>query len=263
MALLVPEMKVSWDESRPRSLNFVRTRLKGLPGQALRNDRRILRLNCNGLEGRFARFDAFVTASNGSARTDRGNQDVHFAIGVLPDFFGRRLAVHRRIGRILKLLRNPGIWNFFGQLLGFRDGAFHAFSAGREDQFGAQHRQQGAPFQRHGFGHRQDQLVTPRGRHERQRDAGIAAGRLDERRVRVDDCALFGIFNHGHADAVFDTAQRVEEFALQQNGRRHSHGHFVQFHQRSAPNRFDDVFVNASHKKILDANDNRMICVRG
>src|SRR5439155_23879311 len=105
--LFVFEVQVSWDESRPCSLNFVLARLQGLPGQTLRNDGRILRLDSNRLERWFAGLDNLVTASDGSTRTDCGNQDVHLAIGVSPDFFGRRFPMNFRIGRILELLGNP------------------------------------------------------------------------------------------------------------------------------------------------------------
>jgi hypothetical protein len=119
---------------------------------------------------------------------------------------------------IVELLRNPGIRRFLGQLLGAGDRAFHAFGAGRQNQFRAEHRQQRAAFQRHRFGHRQNQLVTLGRRDERERDAGVAAGRLDDDGVLLQDAALLGVLNHRHADAVLDAAERIEKFALEQNG---------------------------------------------
>ena len=101
---------------------------------------------------------------------------------------------------------------------------FHAFGAGRQHQLGAQHRQQRAPLQRHRLRHGQDELVAFGRRHERQRDAGIAAGRLDDHRVLLEHPALLGRLDHGHADAVLDAAQRVEELALEQDRGRRSGG---------------------------------------
>ena len=57
IALAVLEMKILGDEPGARALNLVRAGLERLSGQALRNDRRILRLNGDGLKGRLARLD--------------------------------------------------------------------------------------------------------------------------------------------------------------------------------------------------------------
>ena len=97
---------------------------------------------------------------------------------------------------------------------------FHAFGAGRQDQLGAEHRQQRAPLQRHRLRHGQDELVALGRRHERQRDAGVAAGGLDDDGVLLEDPALLGVLDHGHADAVLHAAQRIEELALEQDGGR-------------------------------------------
>jgi hypothetical protein len=61
-------------------------------------------------------------------------------------------------------------------------------------------------------------LVTLGRRDERQRDAGVAAGRLDDDGVLLENAALFGVLDHRHADAVLDAAQRIEKFALEQDG---------------------------------------------
>ena len=83
------------------------------------------------------------------------------------------------------------------------DGALHAL--GRFGQFDlrAQQHQHLAPLQRHGFRHHQDQLVALGRGDKGQRDAGIAAGRLDQHGLaRRDDALLFQRLDHGDADAV-------------------------------------------------------------
>ena len=62
------------------------------------------------------------------------------------------------------------------------------------------------------------EFVTFRRRDERERDAGVAAGRLDDDGVLFEDAALLGVLDHRHADAVLDAAERIEKFALEQNG---------------------------------------------
>ena len=63
-------MQVLRNEARTRSLDLMGTRLQGLAGEALGNDRRILGLDGNGLEGGFSLLDDLTTAGNGTARTE-------------------------------------------------------------------------------------------------------------------------------------------------------------------------------------------------
>ena len=89
------------------------------------------------------------------------------------------------VGRVVELLRHPRVRRLFHELLGARDGAFHALGAGREHELRAEHREQRAPLERHRLGHREDELVAFGRRDERQRDAGVAARRLDDHGVLV------------------------------------------------------------------------------
>ena len=68
----------------------------------------------------------------------------------------------------------------------------------------------------------------------------------------LEHAALFRVLDHGHADAVLDAAQRIEKFALEQNGGIQPGGDLVQFDQRRAADGFDDVVVNASHKMLVE-----------
>ena len=119
-----------------------------------------------------------------------------------------------RVGGVVELLRNPGVGDFLVQFLGPPDGPFHAFGGRGEDQLGAEQRQQRAPLQAHALGHGQDELVALGGRHERQRDAGVAGGRLDDGGLGREDALALGGGDHGVADAVLHAAQRVEELGL-------------------------------------------------
>ena len=89
-----------------------------------------------------------------------------------------------RVGRVLELLRHEVLLRVAGHdLLGLGDGARHALGALGEDQLGAEGAQHAAPLERHGLGHGQDERVAARRGHEGQRDAGVAAGRLDDGHV--------------------------------------------------------------------------------
>ena len=59
--------------------------------------------------------------------------------------------------------------------------------------------------------------------------------------------SLFGRLDHCHADPVFNAAERVEEFALQKDGRIEALGDPVEFDEGSAAHGFDDVVIDFAH----------------
>ena len=81
-------MQILRNKSRARALNFVRAGLDRLSGKRLRNDRRIFRLNRDGLERRLLRLDHFRAAGDGAAGADGGDESVNLAIRVAPKFEG-------------------------------------------------------------------------------------------------------------------------------------------------------------------------------
>ena len=92
------------------------------------------------------------------------------------------------------------------------------FGARGQDQVGAEGGQHAAALDAHGFGHGQGELVAARRRDVGQRDAGIAAGRLDDLHARLEHAALLGIPDHGGADAALDRVGRVAPLDLGQDG---------------------------------------------
>jgi len=67
-----------------------------------------------------------------------------------------------------------------------------------------------------------------------QRNASVAAGRLDELLARAKQAALFGIRDHRGADAAFDGVGWVAPFDLGQDGGGRAVGDAVEAHQRRA-----------------------------
>src|ERR1051326_4289750 len=105
-------------------------------------------------------------------------------------------------------------------------------------------------LERHGFGHGEDKLVAFSRGDKREGDAGVTAGWLDDNGVFLEHAAFFGVLDHGHADAVFDAAERIKEFAFEQDGGLSAFGDAVQANEWSATDGFNDVIVNASHKRL-------------
>ncbi len=156
-------------------------------------------------------------AGDRTAGADARDDDVDGAIGIVPDFFGRRNLVNIRIGFVFELLRHDRARRFINQLLGAIDGAAHALFRRRELEFRPQQDQHLAALDRHRFRHDQDQLVALGCGDERQGDAGIARGRFDDRTARLQQPPGFEGFDHRYADAVLDRSHRVEEFELGQH----------------------------------------------
>ena len=129
---------------------------------------------------------------DGAAGSDAGDENIDFAVGVVPDFRSGCLEVNFRVGGILKLLRHVEVWVFgnFGRLV---DRPLHAIGSRREDQRCTERTQHQPSFARHGVGHGERERVTASGANIRQRNARVAAGRLDDLHSRFEYAALFGI----------------------------------------------------------------------
>ena len=104
-----------------------------------------------------------------------------------------------------------------GDLLGLLDRTPHALGRRREDQLRPKGLEHLAPLQAHGFRHGQEQPVAPGCCHKGQGDARVAAGGLDDERLRADLAGPLGRLDHRQADAVLDGGQRVVALHLGQD----------------------------------------------
>lgn len=119
------------------------------------------------------------------------------------------------VGRILKLLWDPGIGRRRGNLFGPRNRTFDPFFARRQFADRALGCHDLTPFDRHGVGHDQNQLVAFERGHHRQADPRVARGRFNDHAARLEDPARFGIFNHREPNAIFNAAPGIGAFQLQ------------------------------------------------
>ena len=106
---------------------------------------------------------------------------------------------------------------------------------------GAQH---DAPLEAQRLGHDDDAAVALHRGDERQRDAGVAAGRLDDHGLPgLDQAVALGRLDHREADAVLHAAGGVLALELRDDLRPLGRpcGHAVQAHQRRAADQLGDV----------------------
>ena len=162
------------------------------------------------------------------------------------------MQVDGRVGGVVELLQDVAVGRLLQDLVSLGDRALHAVGAGGEDDFRAVGEQRHAALQAHGFGHGEEEPVALDCGHKRQRDAGVAAGGLNEHGFAGADFApSFRVFDHGKADAVLDARRGVLAFQLGDYGSRKPGCHTVQPHQRSTADQFSYIRGNARHDDLL------------
>ena len=203
------------------------------------------------LDGRVLRLQIGPGARKRAAGAHAGHEDVHHAIGVLPDLRASGTLVHGRIRRVGELRGNERVRNLRRQPLGLLDGALHALGAFGEHQFRPKGAHEVAPLHGHGLGHDDDDAVAPHGGDGRKADAGVAGGGLD--RLVVEDPGLHGGVDHRLGGAVLHRAGGVERLHLPDERGGQLVGALVvgQLHQRRMPDQLGDVLVDGHGKSFL------------
>jgi hypothetical protein len=193
-------------------------------------------------EARLALLEHLRDARDRAARADAGDQRVDASVGVGPDLLGRGPAVHLGVGEIAELLRHVGVRDLVADLHRLLDRGGHALRGIGQHELRAERAQHRAPLRAHRLGHGQDDVVALHGRHERERDAGVAAGRLDDHGdARLDQAVALGGLDHREADPVLDAIRGVPALELRDDPRRDAGDDPVQLDQRRAPDQLGRI----------------------
>ena len=217
--------------------------------RATREHRRSVGFDGDDFHRRIARLQHFTDAGDRTARAHARDEEIHFAVGIAPDFFGGGFAVDSGIGRIGELLENDGAGDFGGEFLGLGDGAFHALGALGEHEPRAEDFEQFPALGGHRLGHGEDEFEAFGRGDEGERDARVAGSRLDEDGVLGDFTAAERLVDHGEPDAVLHARERIEKLEFEQDLRLRTvcgRG-AVEPHERGVADRFRDVVVYFSH----------------
>ncbi len=133
--------------------------------------------------------------------------------GLVPDLGPGASIVRKRIVRIAELIEDDAA-SLVAHPLGDVARRLHPAGLGRENDFGAERGHRLPPLQRQVLGHDENHLVpAQRGRH-RERDAGVAAGRLDQSVAALDVSALLGLDDHRQGGPVLDRARGIVALEL-------------------------------------------------
>ena len=79
-------------------------------------------------------------------------------------------------------------------------------------------------------------------------DAGVAAGRFDDRPARSEPSLALGFLDHADTDAVLDRAAGVEHLQLGHDRRADPFGHAVEPDQGGMPECVDDVLADIARR---------------
>jgi hypothetical protein len=160
------------------------------------------------------RLEHLGAAGDVATGANTGDQRIQAVRKVGQDLLRRGAHMGFDIGRVVELLRHPGVWNACGNLLGTGDGALHALFARRQVETGAVGQHQAATLDGHAVGHHQDQLVSLDRGHHGQPHAGIARGRLDDGAAGLQARRFSRCLDHEQGNTVLDRSARVAALGL-------------------------------------------------
>ena len=159
-------------------------------------------------------LEAAAVAHQRAAGAEPGDEGVDLPVELVEDLERRPVVVRARVGLVAVLVGHVVRGVGGGHLERHRDRAVRALVAGRVDDLGAVHLEQlgalGRDVVRH---HDLERVALARADH-RERDAGVARGRLEDRLARADQALLLGVLDHRAGDAVLDRAGRVLRLEL-------------------------------------------------
>ena len=153
------------------------------------------------------------------------------------------------VGFIDELTRDKTVGNLFGEFVGFFDSPLHALGTIGQDEFCTVCFHDLASFNRHRFGHDDDNAITARSGNRCQTNSRIPRCRLDDDRSFAQNAARLGVVDHRLRNAVFHRSSRVKILDLRQNPRLQTVFPFDmrQLHQRRVTNQFICTLKNTRH----------------
>jgi len=135
LPLLVLQMQVLGNESGAQSLDLCGPGFNGWPGKRLpespqKKNSPFFRIHRNGFKGWLARFDHLHTPGDGAAPSQRPRPKISTLPSVSAQISSAVVCDEFPRWRIIKLLRNPSVRVFLGELFRTGNRALHAFGAG-------------------------------------------------------------------------------------------------------------------------------------
>ena len=186
----------------------------------LRRVDRALGVDADDLHLRLALLEVAADAADRAAGTDRDHDRVELAAGLLPDLGAGRAVVRLGVRHVRVLVRLEPAGDLLGEPR--RDGVVRLGRVvldrrRRDHDLGAVAAQHRDLLLAHLVGHHEDAAVALLRRRDREPDAGVARGRLDDRAARLELPVALGGLDHREPDPVLVRAARVQELELRED----------------------------------------------
>src|SRR5258708_3192742 len=196
---------------------------------------RTVRIHADNFDVGIFLLQVFPDAADRPAGAHAAHEGRDFAFAVFPDFRAGGAVVRLGIHGVLVLIRIIRIGNFASEL--FRDGivaprVLRLDGGGADNDFGAQGLEKIDFFLGLFVRGGEDALVAAHGGNQGKSHAGIAGGAFDNRAARFEEAFLFGVVNHGDADAVLHRAAGIGELRFDVHLRLEALIDAVHAHQR-------------------------------
>ena len=184
-------------------------------------DRRAARVGERDHDVRVALLERDADAGERAAGADRGDEAVDLAVGLAPDLGPGALDVGLAVGGIVELVGpDRAVRLLGGELLGEPARVAHVV-VGVLVRHGRHQDQLGAAQEKHvllllalRLRHHDHRAVAERVADQRQADAGVAGGALDDRAARAQQAAALGVAHDPQRRPVLDRLAGVEELGL-------------------------------------------------
>src|ERR1019366_5058434 len=181
-----------------------------------RNARTFARLRADDAHLRLLLLQEARDAGDRPRRSHRAHEVRDAAARIAPDLRARGLVVDARVVGVGELVEDPAL-AFLLHLLGEVARVLDAGRARRQDQLGAEGLHRLSPLDAQVLRHDEKHAVAADRRSHRQRDAGVARSRFDERIARLDRAAFLGAADHAQGRPILDRAGRVVALELAEN----------------------------------------------
>src|SRR5665647_1276054 len=234
------------------ALNLVRA------GSTAVEDRGLFGLDADDLDLGVASLEDLADARDGATSANACDEDVDCAVGVLPDLFRGGLAVDLWVG-LIRELAGQNAATLGDDLLGLGDRALHPLGAGGQDELGTERPQQRLALLTHRLRHGEHDVVSTGGAHHRQRDTGVATGRLHDRSARFELAGTLGGVDDRHADPVLHGTSRVLELELGGDRRSGTRAQPVDPDERGVADDGGDVVMNGQWNHLGCVGERRIL----
>ena len=220
------------------------------PGWILGREDRALGVGADDHELRLLLLQVARRARDRAARPDRDHDGVELVSDLLPELRAGRPVVGLRIRVVRVLVRLERAGNLLGEAVG--DGVVALRRVGvdgcrADHDLGAEGTKERDLLGRDLVGNDADQLVALDRGGQRESDAGVAGGRLDDRPARLQLPVAFRRLHHAQSDPVLVRAARVQVLELCEQDAAELGAQLLEAYDRCLPDQLEQRGKRARH----------------